>query len=268
MLRHVIKWASIGLLLFVAEVQSNTQLETATKANAINVFLLREQIQVVSEMCEEPVSDPKDLLSESIRLIQQKTKIRIETFEEILGDETDQLDLLNAQLDEYDCLYRDNSVVIKALFDEFEIAVFKLDLAVELNQPIVSQKQWEDNQSELIERAINDYYDKSHVVAVGVMLKRESVPIEALEGSLYSTNKYWYRFDKGWKSSIPEYLAERTNYIINKDLENIPDEGYHLLFFVDKYNTIMEMVLLPNEDYVLERLNDPTWFYKFGVLMQ
>jgi hypothetical protein len=267
MIIKITKYIWLGSLAFISLVHADSRLETEAKTYAVEVYLLHQQVKVVSDMCEEPIPESSyPLMLKGPKLIAEKMRISLQNFEEILRDETDYVTNLKERLDEYDCLFRDNKLVLETLIKDYDMAVFRLDIAAELDEPIISQKEWSSGYDNRIKEAIKEYYEEAYVVALGVLLKREFVPSDIAQDSLYSTNKYWYRFDKGWKSSISEYLVEINSYFIDEKLENVPDEGLNLLFFVDRRNNIFEMVALENEESVIEKLSNPSWYYSNGEL--
>ena len=112
---------------------------------------------------------------------------------------------------------------------------------------------------------IDELYSKSEIVAIGQLVTIDDVPNHVEEKSAFSTNKYWYKFDKGWKAPIEEYLRSRAFSYDDEALysENI---GTKFLFFIDKFNNIEGWIDIKNEKDIIDKLNEVEWLYKGNEL--
>ncbi len=259
-----IGWSVLLSALLNMQYINASTLDERTKEKAVDVFILIKQIETLSTMCLISIEDKKPPLEDGIAFIEDKMGVDIHYFEQALS-EVGTIASLDKQLNRYDCLYSNNQEVIDSLYKEYDRATFLLETSIAIDKEIITQKDWDDGYLDRLNTMIDELYSKSEIVAIGQLVTIDDVPNHVEEKIAFSTNKYWYKFDKGWKAPIEEYLRSRAFSYDDEALysENI---GTKILFFIDKFNNIEGWIDIKNEKDITDKLNEVEWLYKGNEL--
>ena len=235
--------------------------ERRTLQSAINSVLHSDELSRYYQLCkEQPEGD--EVLSvptdkerpRLVALLQQKLKT---DNTELLFNADPRLtqNMRNGMVKPANC---EDSKGLQTLLDNYEVALFSLDLALPLERSL-AQKSYVKPRSNAAQTDAKQLINRSHAIALVDVIDKQLLNAVQQANFLHPdySGKYIFKVQQGWHSNIPHYLGMHI-FVNDSDIDKTPKQW---LVFLDKNGHFIKALPSNSAATYIKALEGAEWRY-------
>lgn len=233
-----------------------------TLQSAISSALHSAEINRFYVQCKEPFQDGEARItrrdkeqSRMLALLQQKVHTQ----------NIDLLLMVDARLSQTvkssivtwnDCA---DKKAFQTLQDNYEVALFSLDIAIPLERAISTHKAPAKSRSEITKTAVQQLIARSHAVALVNVIDKQQLNAVQQANHLHPdyNGRYIFKVQHGWRSNVSHYLGMHI-FVRDNDIDKTAKQW---LVFLDKNGHFIKSIEANKAQPYLAALKDAEWRY-------
>ena len=235
--------------------------EKRTLQSAISSVLHSDEINRYYQICKEQPEKSEDLplLTDKERprllaLLQQKLKT---ADTELLFNLDPRLtqSVRNGLVKPAHC---EDSKGLQTLFDNYEVALFSLDLALPLERSL-THKPGTKSRSNAAKAEASQLINQSHAIALVDVIDKQLLNAVQQANFLHPdySGKFIFKVQQGWRSNIPHYIGMHI-FVSDSDFDKTPKQW---LVFLDKNGHFIKALPSSNAAAYIKALAGAEWRY-------
>lgn len=252
----------IALAAAPAIANSYSSSDKRTLQSAISSALHSEEINRFYLQCKEPAKD--DVTSVTLQdkergrmlaLLQQK--VHTQNIDQLLkADIRLSQTVKNNIVTPKDCADRK---AFQTLQDNYEVALFSLDIAMPLERAISPLQAPAKSRSEIAKTAVQQLISRSHAVALVNVIDKQQLNAVQQANHLHPDydGRFIFKVQHGWRSNVALYLGMHI-FVSDKDIDKTAKQW---LVFLDKNGHFIKSIEANKAQPYLAALKDAEWRY-------
>lgn len=235
--------------------------EKRTLQSAISSVLHSDEINRYYQLCKEQPEENQELpaLTDKERprllaLLQQKLKTADTDLLFNLDPRITQ-SVRNGLVKPVNC---DDTKGLQTLLDNYEVALFSLDLALPLERSL-TQKSGTKSRSNAVKAEASQLINQSHAIALVDVVDKQQLNAVQQANYLHPdySGKYIFKVQQGWRSNIPYYLGMHI-FVSDTEFDKTPKQW---LVFLDKNGHFIKAIPSSSAAVYIKALEGAEWRY-------
>ncbi|MEH8022100.1 hypothetical protein [Rheinheimera metallidurans] len=148
---------------------------------------------------------------------------------------------------------------LQTLIDNYEVALFSLDIAMPLERQLISKASSAKTQANAQQQEVNKTIADSHAIALVTVVSKQQLNAVQQANYLhpdYESN-YVFKVMYGWQGNISHYLGMHIS-VADNEINTIPKQW---LIFLDKNGHFIKAISADKAITYLNVLSDAQWRY-------
>ena len=236
--------------------------ERRTLQSAISSALHSAELNRYYQLCKEqpvegeqqrPTAD-KDQ-ARMLTLLQQK--IHSQNIEQLLAIDSRITKTVSASITKpAGC---DDSKGLQALVDNYEMAMFTLDLAMPLEKPLGAKSAASKSRSNAEQQDIQQLIARSHAIALVNVVDKQQLSAVQQANYLHPDyqGRYVFKVQHGWRSTVSQYLGMHI-FVADGDIDKTAKQW---LVFLDKNGHSIKAIAADKAVSHIRALQNADWRY-------
>lgn len=245
-----------------ASAASFTTSEKRTLHSAVSSALHSAAINHYYQQCKEPSTEGEVKLAltdkdqaRMLTLLQQK--VHSQDIDLLLATDARLAQQIKKQLSATtDC---NNAKAFQTLLDNYEVALFSLEIAMPLEKPLHSATAVAKSRANARQNEVNQLIASSHAIALVTVTDKQQ--LTALQQANYFhpdyQGRYVFKVQHGWRSNIAQYLGMHI-FVADTDISKTAKQW---LIFLDKNGHFIKAIAAAESTAYLTALSDAEWRY-------
>ncbi|MEO3879514.1 hypothetical protein [Rheinheimera fenheensis] len=249
-----------ALTLTAVSGQSWSTSEKRTLQSAINSALHSAEITKFYQLCKEQPADgsaPYSLTDKEQHRLQTllQQKVHTQNIEQLLKLDSKLTQSVKANIvAPSNC---EDSKAVQTLLDNYEVALFSLDIAMPLERAISRSAVVKTPQAS--SNADQQLIDRSHAIALVNVVDKQQLNAVQQANYLHPdySSRYVFKVQHGWKANVSYYLGMHI-FVSDKDFDKLEQQW---LIFLDKNGHFIKALEFSKARPYLNTLKDAQWRY-------
>jgi hypothetical protein len=236
--------------------------EQRTLQSAISSALHSAEINRHYQLCKEPATSGDVAVASTdkeqtrmLALLQQK--VQSQNITHLLNADTRLTELVKSTIVKpQDCTDRTS---LQSLLDNYEVALFALEIAVPLETPIANSNATALFRASAAQHQVQQLISSSHAIALVNVVDKQQLNQVQQANSLHPdyTSRFIFKVQHGWRSNVSQYLGMHI-FVADADVDKTAKQW---LVFLDKNGHFIRAISADQAAAHLRALQQPQWRY-------
>lgn len=254
--------ALVATPAITASAASFTTSEKRTLHSAVSSALHSAAVNHYYQQCKEPAADGEVKLVQTdkdqakmLALLQQK--VHSQDINLLLATDVRLTQQIKERLNTpNDC---SNATALQTLLDNYEVALFSLEIAVPLEKSLHSAKAAFKSRSNVRQNEVKQLIANSHAIALVTVTDKQQLNAVQQANYLHPDyqGRYVFKVQHGWRSNIAQYLGMHI-FVADTDISKTAKQW---LIFLDKNGHFIKAIAATEGTAYLTTLSDAEWRY-------
>lgn len=153
----------------------------------------------------------------------------------------------------------DDSKALQQLLDNYEVALFSLDIAMPLERPLTSKATSSAQRSAQAQSAVSQLIARSHAIALVNIVEKQQLNAVQQANHLHPdySSSYIFKVQHGWRGNVAAYLGMHV-FVSDADMAKTEKQW---LVFIDKNGHFIQAIAASQAQPYLAILKDAEWRY-------
>jgi hypothetical protein len=249
-----------ALTLTTVSGQSWSTSDKRTLQSAINSALHSAEITKFYQRCKEQPADgaaPYSLTDKELQRLQTllQQKVHTQNIEQLLRLDSKLTQSVKATIvAPTSC---EDSKAVQTLLDNYEVALFSLDIAMPIEHTISNNNTTKPRQ--ISTSAVQQLIERSHAIALVNVVDKQQLNAVQRANYLHPdySGRYVFKVQHGWQANVNHYLGMHI-FVADKDIDKLEKQW---LIFLDKNGHFIKALEFSKARPYLSKLKDAQWRY-------
>lgn len=237
--------------------------EKRTLQSAINSALHSAEIQQYYQQCKEPAVTESgitavitDKQQPRLQALLQE-KVHTQNIEQLLQADAKLTEIVKRSIVSPDTC--EDSKAYQALLDNYELALFSLEIAIPLDRPIGNKVFAAKSRSNAEQHEVQQLISRSHAIALANVVDKQQLNAVQQANYLHPDyqGRYVFKIQHGWRGNMAHYIGMHI-FVSDADIDKTPKQW---LVFLDKNGHFITAIDAGKARLHLKTLQNAEWRY-------